>query len=437
MGNDVPRMMAVRQQFLTSATLDIRASVESAFHAGIAETIVPGSSIALAVGSRGITNLRLIVCQLIDQLKRTGCRPFVLPAMGSHGGATTEGQLDLLAGYGITERALGVPIRGSMDVELVGRTSDGLEVFFSTEALRADGIIGVNRVKPHNFDGRIGSGIMKMIVVGLGNKRGAQAFHAMASRIGHEASLRSAAEILLRAAPILGGLAIVEDQLHQTALIEFLPRERMISREEELLVRAKELMPSLPFNDIDLLIVDQMGKNISGVGMDPNVIGRDVQGYSASLRIQDARNPTIRRIFARDLTPETHGNAIGIGLADVTTSRLVRSIDYHATYINALTSLTPQTAKIPIHFESDREAIEQALASLALPDNSQPKVVRISNTLFLENVEISHAYFDLLANKSTLCPTGQWKRMQFNQAGNLLPLAHRSHPLGGRRIGAT
>lgn len=424
MGSNLPRMMAVRQQFLTSPPLDIRASVENAFRAGLAERIVPESRIGVAVGSRGITNLLPIVCCLLDQLKKAGCRPFVLPAMGSHAGATAEGQINLLGSYGITEQAIGTPIRASMDVELVGCTPDGLEVLFSAEALRADGIIAVNRVKPHNFEGRIGSGIMKMIVMGLGEKRGAQAYHAMASRIGHENVIRSAAEILLRATPILGGLAIVEDQLHQTALIEFVPRERMVSREEELLVRAKELMPSLPFNDIDLLIVDQLGKNISGVGMDPNIIGRDVQGYSSSLRAHDARNPIIRRIFVRDLTPETHGNAIGIGLADVTTSRLVRGIDYHATYVNALTSLTPQTAKIPMYFDSDREAIEQVLASLALPVNCQSKVVRISNTLFLENVAVSHAYSDLLANRSDLWPTGRWEEMQFDQVGDLLPLAH-------------
>jgi hypothetical protein len=424
MDSDVPCMMAVRRRFPTSPPLDIRASVENAFHAGLAKAIVPGISIGVAVGSRGITNLLPIVVCLLDQLKKSGCRPFVVPAMGAHGGATAEGQLGVLAGYGITEQTIGTPIKASMDVELVGHTPDGLDVFMSAEALHADGVIAVNRIKPHNFPGRIGSGILKMIVVGLGKKRGAQAFHAMASRIGHENVIRSAADVLLGSSLIIGGLAIVEDQLHQTALIEFLPRERVVNREEELLVRAKELMPSLPFDDIDLLIVDQIGKNISGVGMDPNIIGRDVQGYSSSLQTQDARNPIIRRIFVRDLTPETHGNAIGIGLADVTTSRLVRGVDYRVTYINALTSLTPQTAKIPIHFESDREAIEQVLTSLALPVNRDPKIVRIANTLLLENVEVSHAYRDLLANRSDLCPIGQWEKMQFNQAGDLSSVAH-------------
>jgi hypothetical protein len=423
MDSNVPCMMAVRRRFPTPPPLDIRASVEHAFHAGLAKAIVPGSRIGVAVGSRGITNLLSIVVCLLDQLKKSGCRPFVVPAMGAHGGATAEGQLGVLAGYGITEQTIGAPIEASMDVKLVGRTPDGLDVFMSAEALRADGVIAVNRIKPHNFQGRLGSGILKMIVVGLSKKRGAQAFHATASRIGHENVIRSAADVLLGSSLIIGGLAIVEDQLHQTALIEFLPRERMVNREEELLVRAKELMPSLPFDDIDLLIVDQLGKNISGVGMDPNIIGRDVQGYSSSLRTYDARNPNIRRIFVRDLTPESHGNATGIGLADVTTSRLVRGIDYHATYINALTSLTPQTAKIPIHFESDREAIEQVLASLALPANRDPKIVRITSTLLLENVEVSYAYRDLLANRSDLCPIGQWEKMQFNRAGNLSSIA--------------
>lgn len=423
MENKLPRMLAVRQKFLTSPPINIRASVENAFHTGLAGKIAPESRIAVAVGSRGITNLLPIVSCLLDQLKKAGCRPFVIPAMGSHGGATAEGQIGVLRSYGITEQAIGVPIRASMDVAVLGCTRDGLEVFFSAEALRADGIIAVNRVKPHNFEGRIGSGLMKMIVVGLGKERGAQAFHAMASRTGHENVIRSAAELLLRATPILGGLAIVENQLHQTAHIEFVPRDSAISREEELLVQAKKLMPSLPFDDIDLLIVDQLGKNISGVGMDPNIVGRDVQGYSSSLRTLDAHKPIVRRVFVRDLTPETHGNAIGIGLADITTSRLVRSIDYHVTYVNALTSLTPQTAKVPIYFNSDREAITQALASLALPAQCQAKVVHIANTLFLENVAVSDAYADLLNNRSDLCRAGKWDEMQFDQAGDLLPLS--------------
>jgi Lactate racemase N-terminal domain len=425
MRDDLPRMMAVRQQFLTTPPVDILASVASAFVTGLAGRISPGSRIAVAVGSRGITNLLPIVRCLIDQLKQAGCAPFVVPAMGSHGGATAEGQASVLAGYGITEEALATPITASMDVELIGEAADGLQVFFSAEALRADGIIVVNRIKPHTFEGRIGSGLMKMMVIGLGMKVGAQTCHGMASRAGHEKVIRSAADVVLRTTPILGGLAIVEDQLHQTALIEFVPRECLVSREEELLVRAKELMPALPFRDIDLLIVDQIGKNISGVGMDPNITGRDVQGYSSSLHSQAKQGPTIRRIFVRDLTPETYGNAIGIGLADLTTSRLVRKINQQATYANALTSLTPHTAKIPMHFESDREAIEQALASLALPAIRQAKVVRISNTLLLENVTVSYAFADLLGSRRDLCPAGQWEQMQFDQAGDLLPLSHR------------
>lgn len=412
-------MIAVRQQFLRTPPVDIPASVVSAFCAGLAGRIRPGSRIAVAVGSRGITNLLPIVGCLIDQLKQAGCNPFVVPAMGSHGGATAEGQASVLAGYGITEEAVGTPIQASMEVELVGQAADGLDVFFSAEALRADGIVVVNRIKPHTFEGRIGSGLMKMMVIGLGMKVGAQTCHAMASRAGHEKVIRSAADVLLRTAPILGGLAIVENQLHETALIEFVPRESLVSREEELLVRAKELMPALPFRDIDLLIVDQIGKNISGVGMDPNITGRDVQGYSSSLHSQEKQGPTIRRIFVRDLTPETYGNATGIGLADLTTSRLVRKINRHATYANALTSLTPHTAKIPMYFESDREAIEQALASLALPATRQAKVVRISNTLLLENVAVSYAFADLLGSRRDLCPAGQWEQMQFDEAGDL------------------
>ena len=348
----------------------------------------PGGRVAVAVGSRGISHLQTIVASVLDLLKAAGAQPFIVPAMGSHGGATPQGQTDLLAEYGVTEQQLRVPIHAAMEVERLGATEDGVDVFFSAEALRADGVVVINRVKPHtDFGGALGSGVLKMMVVGLGKRIGAANYHVASTRLGYEHVLRTIARVTLRSAPILCGIGIVENQFHETARLAVLPAEEMERREEELFAEAKRLMPRLPFDDIDLLIVDRIGKNISGAGMDPNITGRGVHGYSSMMSGAEGPTPRVRRLFVRDLTPETHGNGIGIGLADLTTSRLVRALDKDVTYINALTSLSPNSAKIPIHFETDGEAIAQALTSLGLPDARHAKVVRIADTLSLEKLE--------------------------------------------------
>src|SRR6185437_8439082 len=352
-----PRMFAVRQKFPTSPPLDVAATIRREFMArNLLSNLRPGAQIAVAVGSRGISNVKEIVASVLGVLKASGASPFILPAMGSHGGATPEGQTAILESYGITGQSMGVPIHASMEVERIGQTAEGVEVVCSVEALRSDGIVLVNRVKPHtDFQGALGSGVMKMSVIGLGKRAGAAACHAAASRLGYEHTLRSIARVMLRNAPILCGVAIVENQFHDTARIAVLECDEIEEREKGLLEEARRLMPRLPFDGIDLLIVDRIGKNISGSGMDPNVTGRWVHGYSTSLGSDNPASPMIRRIFVRDLTPETHGNAIGIGFADLTTTRLVEAMDKPVTYINALTSLTPNGAKIPIHFVTDRE----------------------------------------------------------------------------------
>jgi len=418
-----PRMLTLRQEFPDCPPLDLKSELEKELgDSGIAARLKPGSGIALAVGSRGIANLDKIVLGVADFLKRKGTRPFIIPAMGSHGGATPEGQIAVLAGYGITERTMQVPIRSSLEVERLGQTEDGVDVYFSTDGLNADGIIAINRVKPHtDFSGAVGSGIQKMIAIGLAKRAGAVACHAAASRLGHGQVILSVARFLLHRTPILGGVAILENQLHHTHRVVVLLPEEIQRREEVLLVEAKQLMPRLPFDDIDLLIVDRIGKDVSGAGMDPNITGRGVQGYTSSLNQNDEVKPVIRRIFVRDLTPATHGNAIGIGMADVTTSRLVRAIDTRATYINALSAVTLQTAKIPIHFETDREALEQALNSLCLPNGAQPQVVRILDTLSLDTLMASEAYEEILQERGDLVAWDTPSEMQFGDDGNLLP----------------
>jgi hypothetical protein len=415
--------MFVRQEFPVSPSIE-RPAARSKRELLKVRACSKQVSVGVAVGSRGISNLASIVASIVDVLKGAGVQPFIVPAMGSHGGATAEGQTALLAEYGVTEERLQVPIRAGMEVERLGATEDGIDVYFSAEALRADGIVVVNRVKPHtDFGGPIGSGILKMLVIGLGKRAGAANFHASASRLGYEPVIRASARVALRVAPIICGVAIVEDQFHQTACIVALEPHEIESGEEKLFSEAKRLMPTLPFDDIDLLVVDRIGKNISGAGMDPNVIGRGVHGYSSSLGARNGTGPTIRRIFVRGLTAETHGNAIGIGLADITTDRLVNAIDRKSTFVNALTALTPQGAKIPIYFETDREALANVLASLALRDPAQAKVVRIADTLSLDLAEVSEAYLDLARTRNDLAILNQPLEMKFDSSDNLLPIS--------------
>jgi hypothetical protein len=424
LNNSFPRMFVVRQKFDKWPPPDIRATVQREL-VKIHGRLKPGARIAVAVGSRGISNLHIVVGAVLDVLKTAGTQPFIVPAMGSHGGATPEGQTELLAEYGVSEKHLNVPVRAAMEVEKIGVTDDGVDVYFSTEALRADGIVVVNRVKPHTdfASDTLGSGILKMIVVGLGKRVGAANYHAAVSHLGHERVIPSVARVTLRVAPILCGVAIVEDQFHNTAKITVLPAEKIEAGEAALFPEAKRLLPKLPFDQIDLLIIDRIGKNISGAGMDPNVTGRRVHGYSSFLGEKTSSGPTIGRIFVRDLTPETHGNGIGIGFADFTTSRLVRALDLRVTAINALTSLTPHSAKVPIHFETDREAVATALTSLALKDVSQAKVVRIADTLSLAKLEVSESYSEAMQNRDDLERIGHPAEMRFDASENLVPLA--------------
>ncbi len=414
-----PSVVRIRQSFRPTPPVDIPNAVAAEF-AKLRPALKPGARIAVGVGSRGITNLRTIVAAVIAELRTAGAHPFIIPAMGSHGGATPEGQRDVLATYDITEASMGVPIRASLEVREIGRTPDGSAVYCSVEALAADGIIVINRIKPHtDFRGTLGSGLLKMCVIGLGKRNGAATMHRAASRIGHERAIRGMAAVLLRHVPILGGLAILENQFHETARLVAVPHSEMETAEDALLIEARALMPRLPFDEIDLLIVDRLGKNISGSGMDPNVTNRWVSGYHSTLVRPDASSPFVRRIFVRGLTPESHGNGIGIGLADVTTTRLVRELDLRVTGINALTSLTPNTAKIPIAFDTDREAIALTLESLALDDPTTARVVRIADTLSVVEMDVSEKMWEAARDNPQLTALGEPHEMSFDAEGNL------------------
>src|SRR5579884_1678081 len=341
-----PRFVRIRQRFERPRVEDVAAAVRAALEPlGLEKTIRPGHTVALTAGSRGIANIPVVLRATAEFLKRLGARPFLVPAMGSHGGGTAEGQRHILESYGITEEFVGVPIRASMEVVSLGDTKEGFPVVLDRHASEADHIGVVARVKPHTgYHGPIESGLMKMMMIGLGKHAGALAYHRILLEYPYDQVVRSVGRTLMAAAPIAFGLGLVENAYDETALVEGVAPEEFEPREERLLVEARRLLARLPLRKADLLIVDEIGKNISGSGMDTNVVGR-----KRAFRMQPPPEgiPTLRLIYVRGLSEKTHGNAAGIGLADFTTTRLVQSMNYQATVINCLTAGYPDSANLP------------------------------------------------------------------------------------------
>jgi hypothetical protein len=423
MSDRLPKFIELRQHFPAAPQLEIASVLQEQFaKTSVIARITPGMKIAVGVGSRGITNLAEIVKATLDILMNVGAKPFIVPAMGSHGGATAEGQAGVLAEYGITPETMGVPCETTMEVQQIGKTADGREVVFSVPAFDADGIVVINRVKPHtDFSGDLGSGLQKMLTIGFGKHVGAANAHAASSRLGHETVIRENARVILEIAPVLCGIAILEDSYHQTATLEVIEARDIPNREAQLLVKAHSLMARLPFDEIDLLIIDEIGKEISGTGMDTNVIGRSVLGYVGSLMPESSFKPQIYRIFVRNLTAATHGNGIGIGLADFTTTRAVKALNLKSVYVNALTSLGLATAKIPMYFDSDREVLITAVMSLASSSSETLRIVRITNTLNLNRMLVSEASAEQARMRPDVSLTGPTREMEFDDSGNLLP----------------
>ena len=381
------RLLIVRQNFPDSRLSDVGAETRRQMEgSGFAARLRPGGRIAIGVGSRGIANIAVIVQSVVQYWRAHGMAPFVFPAMGSHGAATPEGQADVLARFGITEQAMGCPIISRADVVSLGKTDDGIEVFMDATAHGADAVMIVARVKWHtNFNGRVESGLMKMMAIGLGKFAGAQKYHTHAQRLGLEHVIRTVGRRVLESGRVLGGLAIVEDAHHQTAKLDAVPAECMEQRDEENLALAKSWMPRLPC-DLDILIVDEMGKNISGTGMDAKVVNR---GPGSEYNPWDGL-PSIRRIFVRDLDPRSHGNAVGIGMADVTTDRLVHGINWEPTRVNALSSGMPSRIRVPVHFATDRDCLRWVTATAGRIDPADLTCGWIRNTLELERLAITH-----------------------------------------------
>jgi len=350
---------------------------------GIAAEKLRGKRVAVAVGSRGIASLREIVQAVCGWLKAQGAQPFIFPAMGSHGGGTAEGQRKILEDYGVTEAAMGVEIRSSMETVLLGTTPEGFRVFVDRNAWESDGVVLVNRIKPHtDFSGKIESGLLKMMMIGMGKLEGATEGHRQSWKYGFETAIRAVSGKVLASGRILCGVALVENELHEIAVVRAALPEGIVAQEESTFQLARTLVPRIPFPAFHLLMVDEMGKNISGTGMDTKVIGRGVE-------LSPGEAPRISMIYVRDLTRESGGNAVGVGFADVIHERLYRKIDFDKMYLNTRTALNPAAARLPIHLASDREALDLTLGHLGSPEPAEQRIVWIRNTLSLDRIAIS------------------------------------------------
>ena len=383
----LPPMFALQRKAPSVAALkDVQEAVRQSLAAlQIPTARIRGKKIAVTAGSRGIDRLPEVVRAVCLWLKSEGAAPFIVPAMGSHGGGTSDGQRQVLEKYGVTPEFTGAEIRSSIEPASLGSTPEGIEVYMDQNAFQADAVLVLNRVKPHtDFSGNIESGVVKMMVVGLGKALGAQEIHRWSRKIGFEPCLRAVSARILSTGKILCGLALVENEFHRIAHVFASLPEAIIAQEEKALAIAKRLVPRIPFPELDLLVVDELGKNISGSGMDTKVIGRGLPSIPPEA-------PHIRVIYARDLTRETEGNAEGVGLADLIHDRLYQKIDYHKTFLNVRTSLNLPLAQVPMHCPSDRDAFDFALGYLGSPGPEQQRSVWIRNTVSLDRIACSQA----------------------------------------------
>lgn len=389
---ELPNVFRVRQTFTRPRVEDIRATVhEQLAGLSLADRVRPGESVAITAGSRGIANIALIIKATVEYFQQLDAKPFIVPAMGSHGGGTAEGQVEILHGYGITEQEMGCPIKASMDTIIVCEAKEGFPVHFDRFASEADHVVVCGRIKPHtNFVGDIESGLMKMMLIGLGKHNGAKIYHRAIHDYSFGQIVRSVAREVLSKCRIVAGLGIVENGYEETAIIEAVAPETFETREKALLTEAKRLMPKLPFDRVDLLMIDRIGKNISGTGMDTNIVGRKNTPHLPSPQ----ESPQVRLIAIRGLTEATHGNATGMGLAEFCLSRAVRARDANITQINCLTGGHALGAMTPVHFETDREVLDAALSVIGLTPPQDARLMWIPNTLELVEVVCSVAYLE-------------------------------------------
>jgi hypothetical protein len=409
----IPKMTKVKVKFDDKKIDELGSALrEKLQQEHIQNTVKPGMEIAIAVGSRGLDRLVELTAVTVQFLKEMGAKPFIVPSMGSHGGATAEGQRDVLAHLGVTEESAGCEIRSSMEVIKLGELSNGLPVYIDKYASQADGIVVINRVKPHTaFRGPVESGIMKMISIGLGKQKGAEACHQLGFKYMAE-NVPAMAKMIMEKKPILFGVATVENAFDKVAIVDVLTPEQIIDKEADLQAKAKELLPKLFFEQLEVLVIDQIGKNISGDGMDPNITGRYPTPYAHG-------GPDVNKMVVLGLTHETEGNANGVGTADFTTKRLVDKMDLEATYANGLTSTVVAPTKIATTLPNDREAIQAAIKTSNILDFTKVKMVRIKNTLELSEIEVSEELLDYIEKHPNMEQISDLYELTFDEKGNL------------------
>jgi hypothetical protein len=415
-----PHMFRLRQKFDSPRLDDVPGEVHRQLaRLNLDRQVRPGQTVAITVGSRGITNIATITRALVEYFQRLGASPFIVPAMGSHGGGTAEGQQAIVAGYGITEQSMGCPIRSSMETVIVDQTPQGIPVHFDRHAHGADHVVVAGRIKPHtNFVGEIESGLHKMMLIGLGKHNGAKIYHRAILDHSWLEIVNAVAQSVLTRCKVLCGVGIIENAFDETALIAGVAPHEFLDRERELLQLARQWLPRLPFQRVHLLIVDEIGKNISGTGMDTNVVGRKYNDHKAT----DKDSVSCRTIFVRGLTEATHGNATGLGMAEFTNRKTVEAVDRRITAINAITGGHAPAAALPIWYDNDREVLEAAFPTIGLTDPPDARVLQISNTLHLGEVLASRAFLPECAGRPDLEVLSEPAEMQFDADGMLAPV---------------
>ncbi len=421
---EYPLVFRVRQKSDAPRIEDVPGEVEARLsRIALANRIKAGQTVAIAVGSRGITNIPDIIKGVVDHIKRLGADPFIVPAMGSHGGATAEGQREILESYGITEPFCGCPIRSSMETVIVCEAAEGFPVHFDKHAFAADHVVLCNRIRTHTlFTGDFESGLMKMMLPGLGKQTGAKIYHRAIKDYSFDQILRSVAAEVLNRCSIAAGVAIIENDHGQTARIEAILPEQFEQREPQLLVEARQWMPRLPFKTADILLIDKIGKNISGTGFDLSVVGRKRLFHEAA----EDEYPKVRMVALRDLTDLSHGNAEGMGLAEFCRSRLLRKVNIQITRINALTSGHYEGAMTPIDCETDRQMLQVMLSQIGLTEPRDSKLLWVRNTSTLTEVECSSAYLEEARGRDDLEILTDLRPLPFDADGNL-PDEHMKH----------
>jgi len=414
---NLPQIVRIRQTLDLSRLDEPGRAAAEQLSALLARTpLKPGARVALTAGSRGITDIAPTLAAAAAALRAVGASPCIIPAMGSHGGATAEGQVKVLATLGITEESMGAPILSSMDTVVLGHTPEGLPVHLDKLAMECDHILAVNRIKPHTeFSGRIESGLTKMLVIGLGKRHGAEESHRFAVRHGYEHTLISACRVILDQAPILGGLGILENGVGQTAQIALVEPGNWFDAEAALLERARAMCPKLCFDPLDVLVIDESGKRISGTGMDTKVIGRIMNIYEKELT-----KPRITRIVLRDLARPNDGNALGIGLVDFITRKVADQVNPAYTMVNCVTAVTPEKGRMPLVCENDRQALDFALASAGPITPQALRLAWIRNTSTLEEMWVSTALAEEARQRTGIEILGPARDMAFDSAGDLV-----------------